>query len=90
MDKDNGTRSRLPRAIFVIGQDSRGNWVVHVNAGRRGGLFVTRAEALRYIRAEGARQALVIGAARLELETSAAQIATQQLMCAATQGRRIA
>ncbi len=90
MDNDNEPHSRLPQPIFVIGQDSRGNWVVHDNAGRRGGLFVNRAEALRYIRAESVRQALVIGAASLELEMSAAQIATQQLMCAATQGRRVA
>ena len=36
--------------IFMIGQDSRGNWVVRDKSGTRGGLFVDRTEALRYIR----------------------------------------
>ncbi len=38
--------------IFVIGQNSRGNWVVRDQSGLRGGLFVGRAEALRYVRFE--------------------------------------
>jgi len=36
----------------MIGQDSRGNWVVQNQSGTRGGLFVGRAEALRYMRSE--------------------------------------
>jgi hypothetical protein len=38
--------------VFIIGQDSRGNWVVRDQSGLRGGLFVGRAEALRYVRDE--------------------------------------
>jgi hypothetical protein len=38
--------------VFMIGQDSRGNWVVRDQSGLRGGLFVGRAEALRYVRDE--------------------------------------
>ena len=36
----------------MLGQDSRGNWVVRDQSGLRGGLFVGRAEALRYVRDE--------------------------------------
>jgi hypothetical protein len=45
--------SRVDRPFFMIGQDSHGNWVVQDQAGIRGGLFVDRSEALRFVRAEG-------------------------------------
>jgi hypothetical protein len=41
---------RLP--VFMVGQDRRGNWVVQEQKGMRGGLFVNREAALRYVRAE--------------------------------------
>jgi hypothetical protein len=44
--------SRLSCPLFMIGQDSRGHWVVCEQNGARGGLFINRAEALRYIRSE--------------------------------------
>jgi hypothetical protein len=44
--------SCLQPPIFMIGQDSRGSWVVAEKNGTRGGLFVDRAQALRYIRSE--------------------------------------
>jgi len=34
-----------PPQVFMIGQDSRGNWVVRDQSGLRGGLFVGRAQA---------------------------------------------
>lgn len=34
--------------LFFIGKDSRSNWVVQDQQHRRGGLFVDRAEALRF------------------------------------------
>jgi hypothetical protein len=34
--------------IFLIGKNSRGNWVVKDDQGIRGGLFVDRKEALRF------------------------------------------
>ncbi len=40
------------RPTFMLGQDSRGHWVVCEQNGARGGLFINRAEALRYIRSE--------------------------------------
>jgi hypothetical protein len=42
--------SRLPN--FMIGRDSQCHWIVCEPNGTRGGLFVNRAEALRYIRFE--------------------------------------
>ena len=38
--------SRIP--LFLIGKDSRGNWVVQDQQGICGGLFVNRAEALKF------------------------------------------
>ena len=39
--------SCLRPPIFLIGQDSRGNWVARDQSGTRGGLFVNCTEALR-------------------------------------------
>ena len=57
-------------AVFMIGQDSRGNWVVKDQSGARGGLFVQRAEALRFVRSESRShpQAFVMVAGVLELD----------------------
>ena len=38
--------TRIP--LFMIGKDSRGNWVVQDQQGICGGLFVNRAEALKF------------------------------------------
>jgi len=38
--------------VFMIGQDNHGNWVVQDRNGVRGGLFVDRAQALRFVRSE--------------------------------------
>ena len=35
-------------SLFLVGQNSRGDWVVRDPRGLRGGLFVNRAEALRF------------------------------------------
>lgn len=43
-------------ALFLIGKDSRGNWVVQDQQGICGGLFVDRAEALRFAMFENGRQ----------------------------------
>jgi hypothetical protein len=43
-----------------MGQDSRGNWVVRDQSGLRGGLFVGRVEALRYVRSESGRRASAV------------------------------
>jgi hypothetical protein len=50
--QDTEPPSRRANPLFMIGQDSRGHWVVSDQTGDRGGLFVNRTEALRYIRSE--------------------------------------
>jgi len=57
-------------AVFMIGQDSRGNWVVKDQSGTRGGLFIERAEALRFVRSESRSnpQAFVMVTGVLELD----------------------
>ena len=64
--------SWLRPPLFMIGQDCRGNWVVRDSKGIRGGLFVDRAAALRFVRFEnGDRpQAVVVVSDGLELELS--------------------
>jgi hypothetical protein len=58
--------------VYMIGQDSRGNWVVRDQSGLRGGLFVGRAEALRYIRDEPAIiQGRLLWSAKLSSSTRA-------------------
>jgi hypothetical protein len=54
----------------MVGRDVRGNWVVQDQNGVRGGLFVDRAEALRYVRFENGNQpgAVVIVSGVLELD----------------------
>jgi hypothetical protein len=56
--------------LFMVGQDTRGNWVVQDQKGMRGGLFVNREAALRYVRSEnGFRpQAVVMVSDGIELD----------------------
>jgi hypothetical protein len=58
--------------LFMIGQDSCGNWVVRDQTSLRGGLFVGRAEALRYIHDEAGNRprAIVMVNGAFELDTS--------------------
>jgi hypothetical protein len=65
--------SRL--SVFMIGQDSLGNWVVRDQSGLRGGLFVGRAEALRYVRDEAGNHpnAIVMVTGAFELDMSGAR-----------------
>ncbi len=57
--------------LFMLGQDFRGNWVVQEQKGARGGLFVDRETALRFIRAETGKkqQAIIMVSGILELDT---------------------
>ena len=64
--------SCLQTPVFMIGQDSRGNWVVRDQSGLRGGLFVGRAQALRYVRDETGNHpwAIIMVKGAFELDTS--------------------
>lgn len=58
--------------VFMVGQDRRGNWVVQEQKGMRGGLFVNREAALRYVRAENGfmPQAVVMDSGHFELDVN--------------------
>jgi hypothetical protein len=62
-------------SLFRLGQNRRGNWVVQDQGGRRGGLFVSRAAALKYALFEnGNRSELVVtmpGQFELDLSVNA-------------------
>jgi hypothetical protein len=49
MGRDNpSTPSPARSSAFSVGRNSRGNWVAQDQDGLRGGLFVSRAEAVRF------------------------------------------
>jgi len=54
----------------MVRQDGRGNWVVQDQKGMRGGLFMSREAALRYVRSENGfkPQAVVMVSGGLELD----------------------
>jgi len=56
--------------LFMIGKDSRGHWVVQDKHGICGGLFVNRAEALRFAMFENGNrpQAVIMVPGVLELD----------------------
>jgi hypothetical protein len=64
--------TRLRPPPFMIGQDCRGNWVVQDLKRIRGGLFIDREAALRFVRSESGdrAQAFVIVSDVLELDIS--------------------
>jgi hypothetical protein len=64
--------SWLRPPLFMVGQDKRGNWVVQDQKGMRGGLFVSREAALRYVRSENGfkPQAVVMVSGGVELDTN--------------------
>jgi hypothetical protein len=59
-------------SIYLIGKNSRGHWVVRDQSGLRGGLFVNRAEALKFAMFENGHrpQAVVMTPGVLELDMS--------------------
>jgi hypothetical protein len=76
----------------MIGKNSRGNWVVQDQNGVRGGLFVDRAEALRYVRFENGNQpqAVVAVPGVLELDLSRKSMTAAQSADNTTRERRVA
>jgi len=59
--------------LFLVGKDSHGHWVVRDKTGLRGGLFVGRAEALKFAMFENGHrpQAVIMVPGVLELNMSA-------------------
>ncbi len=66
--------------LFLIGKDSHGNWVVQDQSGLHGGLFVDRAEALKFAMFENGNrpQTVIMVPGVLELDMSAKPRAGQR------------
>ncbi len=66
------TADTLP--LYLIGKNSRGQWVVRESSGRCGGLFFNRVEAIKFAMYENGHrlQAVVMVAEPLELDIGAA------------------
>jgi hypothetical protein len=73
MDKKGEPPSTCRAKLFRIGRNSRGNWVVQDQSGLRGGLFVDRAEAVKFAMFENGNrpQAVIMVPGILELDMSA-------------------
>jgi hypothetical protein len=67
-------------SLFLIGKNNRGNWVVQDQKGLRGGLFVDRAEALKFAMFENGNrpQAVIMVPGILELNMSGKPGASDQ------------
>lgn len=81
--------SCLRPPIFMIGRDSRGNWVAQEQSGGRGGLFVDRAGALKFVKFENGNHphAVVWVSGVLELDTSRALLIASEQRLADDVGR---
>jgi hypothetical protein len=86
--------SCLQPPIFVIGRDSKGNWVAQEQSGMRGGLFVDRARAVKFAKFECGPDphAILWVSGVLELDLSAASTAAseQRLVKSVARKRRAA
>lgn len=65
-------RGRAAAGPFLVGRNSRGNWVVTDPAGRHGGLFVDRGHALKYALSENGNRAVTEVEHVLELDLNLA------------------
>jgi hypothetical protein len=83
MDKDEPpSLSDWKSSLFLVGKDSHGNWVVQDQRGLYGGLFVDRAEALKFAMFENGNrpQDVIMVPGVLELNMSAKPGADQRSM----------
>jgi len=86
--------SCLQSPPFMVGQDRQGTWVVQEQNGVRGGLFVSRHAALRYVRSENeGRSSVVIvisGILELDMMRKPATLPYRQIVSDALPLRRVA
>ena len=81
MNKDEPPLSSSSNSsLFLVGRDSHGHWVVQDQSHRRGGLFIDRAEALKYAMFENGHrpQAVIMVPDVLELDMSAKPLTSQR------------
>jgi hypothetical protein len=76
--------------IVFIGRNSRGNWIAQEQNGRYGGLFVNRAQAIKYALSENGRhpETIVELSREIELDMGAKRPSSGQI--AAASPRRVA
>jgi len=72
--------------LFLVGKDSQGHWVARDQSGLCGGIFVGRAEALKFAMAENGNrpQAVVMVPGVLELDLSVTPRAERRSVAAAS------
>ena len=73
--------NRSTSSPYLVGKNSHGDWVVRDQTGLRGGLFVNRAEALKFAMFENGHrpQAVIMVPGTLELDFAASECATRQM-----------
>ena len=78
--------------LFLIGKNSRGNWVVQNNRGGCGGLFVNRTEALKFAMFENGNrpQAVIMVPGILELDMTGKAAQTPSLPANTAHQRQVA
>lgn len=86
--------SYLKPPLFMIGQNRHGNWVVQNQNGTRGGLFVDRAQALRFVRFENGNRPhgyiVVGGVFELDVNRGLGALNSPQPLAQAQHQRRVA
>ena len=82
-------RPQSKSALFFIGKNSRGNWVVQDQHHLSGGLFVDRAAALRFALFENGNQpqSVIMVPGVLELDLNSSPRITRQLQTSADASR---
>jgi len=72
MDNGEPPSSSHAKSLFRVGKNSRGNWVVQDQTGLCGGMFVNRAEAVKFAMFENGNrpQAVIMVPGILELDMS--------------------
>ena len=70
MNKEPPSSKGSESSRFFIGKNSRGNWVVQDERGFRGGLFLDRIQALKFVKSEnaGSPAAIVVMKEPFELD----------------------
>ncbi|MCK1705060.1 hypothetical protein IVA86_27555 [Bradyrhizobium sp. 146] len=63
--------SRPAASIFFVGRDQQGNWVVREKNGALGGLFVDRAQAIKFVLKSRRSEAIIEFSPELEFATVA-------------------
>jgi hypothetical protein len=79
--------SSSPSTIVFIGRNSRGNWVAQEQNGLYGGLFINRAQALKYALFENGHhpETIVELSREIELDMGRRRPASDRISAAGTQ-----